>query len=1184
MQPLGNNAPDLLWEFTTVHDVDTTTNGNSGLVKSNVLQITKGGRLDQQAIQSQIMSAVKNVLGADIAPDEPLMDAGMDSLGAVEFKNIISHQLGFELPVTASFDYPSVSALARYVNSEIGSAILPEENYDVKEIHDDVNSGAFVVSNTLSTLQSTGGARLFVTSVASCTPCDSDDVDHRIATIYGKDGISAVPLFRWDLHQQQQQHTGPSTPAAFGGFLSDVELFDESCFGISGAEASVMDPQQRLLLRCSDQAMRTLNTLNTLEAAKPNHGNNIGVFVGISATDFARLLMTSKVVPPSAHAAPGGALSVASGRLSYTFGAQGPAVCVETACSSSLVGTHLASQSVALGSADSALLCGVNLTLDPLTTASFTWSGMLAADGRCKTLDAAADGYVRSEGCVAMMTIGMNRDGVATKSSDSIKGKSSASLNLNVMLAGSAVMQDGRSSSLIAPNGPAQQSTIRQALSDAHSPTHSVQLLELHGTGTALGDPIEMGSACAVLNKPIDIQQRKGSALGVSSAKSWMGHGESAAGIVGLARIHAYLVQSLHAPLLHLHQLSSHVTSILAAKQGREGHFAHSLSFPKVRVYHCDTTPASVTPEQGGYSSLFGVSSFAFQGTNAHALLRKSVGGGTAFTQCVRQMQIRRHWPFVSAHPMLREVVSVCSSTLSANANLFRSMRLSTEMWELCVFSADLGRGPSSWDHRVHNHCLVPGTVLLEMGYAVGYRSLHTPYVSCLAVTEIAMPQPIVISGAPLPVQCRSFADGSFEVGSPSDRPSTMLSTRSLGVHMHGWFVPAATMQAQSRVNEQQIETPQWNLHVQDLFAASSHSRLSLSNTHAKLVRASVTGKLDDKVLLKNANMGYHAHASSLESSLQLNWAAHAASFSMDIFSQTSTIHPHIVAAIDMYCITGSGSSLSGQSLLGTCQHQASMASPYSVDVPVEQEASSALTYRLVNTNCSELVLSIQQLRTKPATLNQEGALNLIHAANNSNQLVQAVGNIPMVAAALTQSDGLTHAARKAQVEARLTAMVREMAGGELDEATLINPETNLTELSMQSTDLVELKNTIESELQVELKVTALFDYPTLEALSDHISRLMEPSAAHVDRASASGQQGYAQTAVPDSQLSLRRTLRMGRPTKFVPLFLSAPGLGEGQLSYMQLIQALDVGDQPVYTLENSTDLTYNETVQQVRL
>jgi acyl transferase domain-containing protein len=271
----------------------------------------------------------------------------------------------------------------------------------------------------------------------------------------------------------------------FGVFLpaGPAAAFDAAAFGLSAAEAMLVDPQQRLLLEAfaeahiSSSSMSQVLTATSTAAHSPAvAAASCGVFVGISSIDYQKL--ASRYVPGvTAYSATGASLSVAAGRLSYSFGLKGPALAIDTACSSSLVAANAAGLNLRAGSISMAAAAGANLTMSPDTPAMFSRAGMLSPEGRCKTLDAAADGYVRAEAVGVMMMQSHQADAAGP-----------AAPTMLAVLAGSAVNQDGRSSSLTAPNGPAQQEVLRAALADGGLSPLDMVGLSMHGTGTPLGE------------------------------------------------------------------------------------------------------------------------------------------------------------------------------------------------------------------------------------------------------------------------------------------------------------------------------------------------------------------------------------------------------------------------------------------------------------------------------------------------------------------------------------------------------------------------------------------------------------------------------------------------------------------------------------------------------------------------
>jgi acyl transferase domain-containing protein len=338
----------------------------------------------------------------------------------------------------------------------------------------------------------------------------------------GTDAITEVPPDRWDIDEYYDADPDAAGKmyTRHGGFIQNPDQFDAHFFGISPREAVSIDPQHRLILEVSWEA---------LEHAGQNpdrlHGESVGVFVGISTSDYGMLhVQRGDPTLVDTYFGIGNAANAAAGRVAYTFGLQGPAMAVDTACSSSLVAIHLACQSLRGGDCRMALAGGVNLILAPDVTINFSRARMMAPDGHCKTFDAAADGYVRGEGCGVV---------VLKRLSDALADRD----RVLAVVRGSAVNQDGRSSGFTAPNELAQEAVIRQALRTAGLKPSDVQYLEAHGTGTSLGDPIEVQAAAAAYGDG----RPAGDPLKLGSVKANVGHLEAAAGIAGLIKI----VQSL---------------------------------------------------------------------------------------------------------------------------------------------------------------------------------------------------------------------------------------------------------------------------------------------------------------------------------------------------------------------------------------------------------------------------------------------------------------------------------------------------------------------------------------------------------------------------------------------------------------------------------------------------------------
>ncbi len=403
----------------------------------------------------------------------------------------------------------------------------------------------------------------------------------------GRSGIVRVPANRWDADAYYtDDHTVPGTICSTeGGFLTSwqPDEFDAEFFSISPREAAAMDPQQRLLIEVAWEALE-----NAGIAPHSIRGTQTGVFVGVTAYDYM-LTLAGRLRPEDldAYIPTGNSANFAAGRLAYILGARGPAVVLDTACSSSLVAVHLACQSLRLRESDMALVGGTNLLLSPGPSIACSRWGMLSPEGQCKTFDVSADGYVRGEGAGVV---------VLKRLEDALRDGN----RVLAVVRGTAVNSDGASSGVTVPNGPAQQALLRTALTSSKLKPADIDYIEAHGTGTPLGDPIELDS----LSKVFGDRDRAGSApLVIGSVKTNVGHLEAAAGVAGLMKA-VLAVRNGHIPRhLNFHQLTAHASEAAA----RLHIAAEELEWP-----------ATGRPRRAG------VSSFGVSGTNAHVVIEQA--------------------------------------------------------------------------------------------------------------------------------------------------------------------------------------------------------------------------------------------------------------------------------------------------------------------------------------------------------------------------------------------------------------------------------------------------------------------------------------------------------------------------------------------------------------------------------
>ncbi len=399
----------------------------------------------------------------------------------------------------------------------------------------------------------------------------------------GTDAISQVPPDRWDAYawyDSDADAPGRSS-TTWGGFVSGVDRFDAPFFNISAREAATMDPQQRILLESCWEALE-----NAGRSPRSLRGSSTGVFLGFTNNDYHPMLLGRGEELLDTYVATGVSPSVAAGRISYFLGLNGPALTFDTACSASLVAVHLACQSLRQRECSLALAGGVNLILSPEITVALSKAHMLAPDGRSKSFDARANGFVRGEGCGVVV---LKRLSDAERDGDRILA----------LIRGSAVNQDGRSSGLTAPNGVAQEALLRQALANAGLSANEIDYIEAHGTGTALGDPIEAHALAAVYGPGREPSRP----LVIGSVKTNVGHLEAAAGVAGLIKT-VLSLEHEHIPQhLHFRSMNPHIDwgslAVEIPVQGR--------SWPR-----------------GERVRRAGISSFGFSGTNAHVIIEEA--------------------------------------------------------------------------------------------------------------------------------------------------------------------------------------------------------------------------------------------------------------------------------------------------------------------------------------------------------------------------------------------------------------------------------------------------------------------------------------------------------------------------------------------------------------------------------
>ncbi|HND32210.1 MAG TPA: beta-ketoacyl synthase N-terminal-like domain-containing protein, partial [Myxococcota bacterium] len=486
---------------------------------------------------------------AGIPADRPLGELGASSLQLVEFTERLEQRLGRPVPSTLPFDAPTLGEMAALLSGQRPPPGAP--------------------------LPAAPGETLCIVGIGCRFPGGVTDLSSFEELLFsGREVVEEVPPSRWDVDTWYDPT--PGTPgkinSRWGAWIHGIESFDADFFDFSPAEAPTVDPQERLLLETAWEALEQVG-LRREELLD----SSTGVFVGISGNDYqSRLLRIPGAV--DGHSLLGTAHSAIAARLSYWLGLRGPNLAIDTACSSSLVALHQACQAIRAGDCERALVGGVNVVLAPEGSVALSRLGVLSPTGRCNSFSAQADGYVRAEAAVVVVV-------------EPLAEARRRGHPVLALLRSSAIHQDGRRSSFTAPNGQSQQHLLRMALDRAALRPEQVDAVECHGTGTILGDPVEVGALAAVFgpgrNRP----------LWIGSVKSHLGHTEAAAGLAGVAR------------------------ALVALRRGCLPASRHALPLnPRIPWGEIPIRVATV-PVEG--MAIVGVSSFGLTGTSAHVILQR---------------------------------------------------------------------------------------------------------------------------------------------------------------------------------------------------------------------------------------------------------------------------------------------------------------------------------------------------------------------------------------------------------------------------------------------------------------------------------------------------------------------------------------------------------------------------------
>ncbi|HEX6095442.1 MAG TPA: SDR family NAD(P)-dependent oxidoreductase [Thermoanaerobaculia bacterium] len=553
-------------------------------------------------LQSDLSNMVRELLNlgdGHVPPDRVLIDLGFDSLGLTSFTRAINDRYQLDITPVLFFDYPSIDEIARYLAEEQGSRIA---SAIARPAAPRQQVPAAPPTEPQSARQSFSVERRFVdepiaiVGIAGVMP-QSQDLDELWANLRdGKDLVTVIPEERWpweDYYGDPLREVNKSN-SKWGGFMKEIDKFDPLFFGISPREAQMMDPQQRIFLETVWKAVE-----DSGHKVSDLAGTRTGLFVGVGSNDYLDL-MRNQAVALDGYTASGNAHSVLANRVSYLLNLRGPSAPIDTACSSSLVALHRAIESIHTRSSEMAIVGGVQVIMSPGGYISFGMAGMLSGDGKCKAFDKRANGYVRGEGCGAMLLKPLSR---AEADGD----------HIYAVIKATSENHGGRVTTMIAPNSAAQTALLIEAYEKAQVDPATVGYIECHGTGTSLGDPIEVQALSKAFS---ELYAKRGKApgdaphCGLGTIKTNIGHLETAAGIAGVLKVLLALKHGGIPANVHFEELNPYIRL-----EGTPFYIVDKLT-PWQAMKGEDGT---VLPRRAG------VSSFGFGGANAHAVLEEYV-------------------------------------------------------------------------------------------------------------------------------------------------------------------------------------------------------------------------------------------------------------------------------------------------------------------------------------------------------------------------------------------------------------------------------------------------------------------------------------------------------------------------------------------------------------------------------
>jgi amino acid adenylation domain-containing protein len=580
---------------------------------------------------SEIVMQFLKLEAEDVATDKILLDLGFDSIGLTTFANTINEKFHLDITPVLFFDYPSIAEIAKYLAGErknelfrfyqgsAGKAQMaaplqgahprattqPVENpqeatfaiskgWNPSALDREVSS--HIVGGGFSPEQRFANQPIAIVGTSGVMP-QSEDLDEFWENLKNaKDMITVIPpdRWRWEDYYGDPLKEANKSNSKWGGFMKEIDKFDPLFFGISPREAQMMDPQQRIFLETVWKAIE-----DSGQKVSDLSGSRTGLFVGVAADDYAHLINSLRIVLDG-YSAAGNSHSVLANRVSFLLNLHGPSAPIDTACSSSLIALHRAIESIHTGSCDMAIVGGVQIMLTPAGHIAFGSAGMLSSDGKCKTFDKRANGYVRGEGCGAIFL-------------KTLKAAEADGNHIYAVVRATAENHGGKVTTLTAPNSSAQSALLVEAYEKAHIDPTTVGYIECHGTGTSLGDPIEIQALSKAFSE-LYKKHKKAPAptphCGLSSVKTNIGHLETAAGIASVLKVLLAIKHKQIPANINLEEINPYINL-----KGTPFYIAEKL-----------TPWEAATAEDGlPVPRRAGVSSFGFGGANAHVVLEEYI-------------------------------------------------------------------------------------------------------------------------------------------------------------------------------------------------------------------------------------------------------------------------------------------------------------------------------------------------------------------------------------------------------------------------------------------------------------------------------------------------------------------------------------------------------------------------------